>query len=223
MAIRAVVFDVGETLFEEGRPWADWADWIDVPPATLLAALGAVIAQRRHHREAFSLLRPGMVFEEERARKIAAGRLWLLEEDDLYPDARRCLARLRDLGYRVGVAGNQPQSMLDALAEMDLAVDFTGSSESWGVEKPDPAFFARVEALARVSASEICYVGDRVDNDVVPAQSAGMSGVLIRRGPWGYVQATWPEAAEADAVIDSLDELPEVLGRLDARSDAPRL
>ncbi len=34
--------------------------------------------------------------------------------------------------------------------------------------------------------SEVLYVGDRLDNDVLPAKSAGMQAVLIRRGPWGY-------------------------------------
>jgi FMN phosphatase YigB (HAD superfamily) len=50
-------------------------------------------------------------------------------------------------------------------------------------------------------------VGDRVDNDVAPAIAAGMTGVHIRRGPWGYLQEP-----PADAIrIASLDELPEVL------------
>lgn len=223
MAIRAVVFDLGETLFEEGRAWSDWAEWIGVPPATLFAALGAVIAQRLHHREAFSLLRPGMVFEEERARKIAAGRLWELDAEDLYPDAKGSLERLRELGYAIGIAGNQPESVTGRLAAMGLPVDFVGSSEAWGVEKPAPGFFARVEALAEVPAAEICYVGDRMDNDVLPARALGMAGVLVRRGPWGYVQATWPEAAEADAVVNGLDELPAVLGALGGADEPDRV
>ena len=31
-------------------------------------------------------------------------------EDDLYPDARPCLAALREMGLRVGVAGNQTKA-----------------------------------------------------------------------------------------------------------------
>jgi len=61
---------------------------------------------------------------------------------------------------------------------------------------------------------EIAYVGDRVDNDVLPAKAAGMTAVFVRRGPWGYVHAGWPEAARADARIDSLADLPDALRSL---------
>jgi FMN phosphatase YigB (HAD superfamily) len=33
----------------------------------------------------------------------------------------------------------------------------------------------------------VLYVGDRLDNDIRPAQDAGISAALIRRGPWGYI------------------------------------
>ena len=49
--IRMVVFDVGETLVDETRQWSEWAEWLNVPKFTFLAALGAVIASGRHHRE----------------------------------------------------------------------------------------------------------------------------------------------------------------------------
>jgi phosphoglycolate phosphatase-like HAD superfamily hydrolase len=38
-----------------------------------------------------------------------------------------------------------------------------------------------------------------------------MQTALIRRGPWGYLQAEWPQAAQADAIIDSLSEIPDLL------------
>ena len=54
----------------------------------------------------------------------------------------------------------------------------------------------------------IAYVGDRVDNDVLPAAAAGLLAVHVRRGPWGRLQATPPEAALA---LDDLASLPEAL------------
>ena len=56
----------------------------------------------------------------------------------------------------------------------------------------------------------ICYVGDRLDNDVLPAAEAGMMPVLIRRGPWGYLHAQRPQAQDV-TVIDSLGELITIL------------
>jgi FMN phosphatase YigB (HAD superfamily) len=92
-----------------------------------------------------------------------------------------------------------------------LPVDVVATSAEWGVWKPDPAFFARVALTLEAAAADIAYVGDRVDNDVLPARAAGMLAVHLRRGPWGYLQARWPQAADADVRIDSLTELPAAL------------
>ncbi len=95
---------------------------------------------------------------------------------------------------------------------MDLPVDAIRTSDEWGVEKPEPAFFDKVVELAGVPASRVAYVGDRLDNDVLPAADAGMLPILVRRGPWGYLHAERPEAATVP-IVDSLLELPELLTR----------
>jgi hypothetical protein len=68
-----VCFDVGETLIDETRLWAGWADWLGVTHLTFCAALGAIIAQRRDHREVFSLLRPGFDLAQARVARAATG------------------------------------------------------------------------------------------------------------------------------------------------------
>ena len=72
------------------------------------------------------------------------------------------------------------------------------------MEKPSPAFFAELVALAGEPPRAIAYVGDRVDNDIVPAAEAGMVTIFVRRGPWGEVHAHWPNAARADVQVDDL-------------------
>jgi hypothetical protein len=47
-----------------------------------------------------------------------------------------------------------------------------------------------------------------------------MLAVHLRRGPWGFLQAEWPGAAEADVRIDSLTELPAALAAVSARSES---
>ena len=191
MAVRVVVFDVGETLVDETNMWTRAAEAGGVTPFTLMAGLGATIALGRHHDDVWGLL----------GIPHAAG-TWT--PDDWYPDALPCIARLRASGYRVCASGNTPSSVEEGLR---VHFDAVGSSESWGVHKPDPAFFARVVELAGVEAGMIAYVGDRADNDVGPAIAAGMVGVHIRRGPWGHLQAP-PVGASR---IRSLDELPGAL------------
>lgn len=212
--IKAVVFDVGETLIDETRIWSRWADRLGVPRMALLGVLGGMAALDRQHREAFEVILPGLDIEAEMVR-------WAVDEpdglrenfdaDDLYHDARTALAELQRRGLTVVVAGNQPPQALAALVAMRLPVDAVFTSAQWGVEKPDPAFFTKVAEVAGVTPAEICYVGDRLDNDVLPAKRAGMMAVLIRRGPWGYLHSERPAAAETAAVIDSLHELPELL------------
>jgi FMN phosphatase YigB (HAD superfamily) len=209
--IRAVVLDLGETLLSEDRMWGSWADWLGVPRLTFSAVLGAVIERGQDYREVFGLLRPGFDFERERARKEAA-QPWALRREDLYPDALPCVARLRTAGLQVGIAANQPAQVEGQLAGIGLHADFVATSGRWGVAKPAAAFFDRVVAEAGVPAAEIAYVGDRIDNDVRPAQAAGMFAVWLRRGPWGFIQAALPGGAAAGANVGSLEELPGVLG-----------
>jgi FMN phosphatase YigB (HAD superfamily) len=124
-------------------------------------------------------------------------------QPDLHGDALPCLAALRALGLRLGAAGNMRAVHEGFLRPL---VDFVGSSERWGVEKPDAGFFARVVEEAGAPAAEIVYVGDRVDNDVLPALGAGLQAVRIRRGAHADV-----ESPAGTVTIDSLDELQEVL------------
>jgi FMN phosphatase YigB (HAD superfamily) len=213
--VRAVFFDVGETLICEDRIWRGWADWYGVPSLTFLGALGAVIERRAHHLDVFSYFDDDFDLDRVQAERAAAGTAYDFGPADLYADALPCLRALKEAGYLVGVAGNQPAHVTEAFfGSCGVALDVVASSAGWGVEKPDPAFFARVADAAGLPARAIAYVGDRVDNDVVPAAAAGLTAVFLRRGPWGYVHARWPEAAAAALRIESLTELPAALAAL---------
>ena len=205
--VEAVFLDVGETILDETRNWAAWADWLDVSTLTFFGVMGSGIEKGLHHREVYERIRPGIDLERERREFKAAGREPVATAEDLYPDAAPCLRALREAGLRVGLVGNQPSKIEPALASMDLAVDVIASSETWGVAKPSPEFFARVVEAAALPPERIAYVGDRLDNDVLPSLDAGMVAVFLRRGPWGFVHAERPEVARAHLRIDSLDEL----------------
>jgi FMN phosphatase YigB (HAD superfamily) len=213
--VQTVVFDVGETLVDETRHWGDWADWLGVPRFTFAAAFGAAVERGWHHRRVFDLVRPGIDYQAEHDRREAAGWRYTLEPADFYPDALPCLAALRAAGFRIGIAGNQPEAAETSLAALGVPADFIASSARWGVEKPDPAFFAKVAEAADAVPATIGYVGDRLDNDVLPAKAAGMLSVFIRRGPWGVIHGASPQAGEADLRIDTLAGLADRLSALD--------
>jgi HAD superfamily hydrolase (TIGR01549 family) len=209
--IRAVAFDIGETLINETRIWSRWADRLGVPQSTFMGVLGGLAVLDRLHREVFQIFRPDLDLNRELEN-------WRYEEpdslrenfdeEDLYPDVRDCFSGLRAAGLKVLIAGNQPLQAKAALEAMELAVDAILISAELGVEKPAPAFFDTVAGEAGVGPEEILYVGDRLDNDVLPARAAGMRTVLLKRGPWGYLHAERPEAKLADLVTDSLSEIP---------------
>lgn len=209
--IRAVVFDIGETLVDENRVWLAWADWLGVQPLTFLAVCGAVIERGGDHREPFRILRPDLDLVAASREREAAGDPDVIEPRDLYPDAIDALRGLRTAGYLVGVAGNQPQQVEALFREIGVTLDLIASSEGLGVQKPDPAFFAVIADRLGLAPGEIAYVGDRVDNDVRPAAAAGMRAIFLRRGPWAWVQAGRDRVPEAAASIDDLTTIVEVV------------
>lgn len=210
--VSAVVCDIGETLLDDSREWGAWADWVGVSRHTFSTVLGAVTAAGRDNAETFQYFRPGFDLARERQLREDTGHGEQIDDTDLYPDVRPSLTALRTGGLWVGIAGNQTPRAAELLRALDLPVNYIGTSGEWGVAKPNRRFFERVVEVAGCRPDEIVYVGDHRDNDVVPAKAAGLRAALIRRGPWGYLWADDPIVRQnADWVIDSLSELPDLL------------
>jgi len=216
--LRAVFFDVGETIVDESREYGTWADWLGIPRHTFSAVFGAVIARGGDYRETFQHFKPGFDLAAERDRRAEAGQPESFTEADLYPDARRCLAALREQGLLVGLAGNQTSRAEGILRSLDFPVDVIGTSDGWGVEKPSAAFFQRLIEEAGCPAEQILYVGDRLDNDVKPAQQQAIATAFLRRGPWGYILNDQAVLDRCLFRLDSLAELPELVAKHNADS-----
>jgi FMN phosphatase YigB (HAD superfamily) len=202
VALRAVFFDVGETLVDEERYWREMARAVDLGPHVIWAALGVTIARGEEH---FGLWRHLGINRPDAWDDV------VYSTDDLYPDAVGCLQAVRAMGLVVGLAGNQSAALESWARSAELPVDIVTGSASLGARKPDPAFFAGLVDATRCASGEIAYVGDRADNDVKPAAAAGLVAIHVRRGPWGRLQETPPEAALA---VDDLASLPDALASL---------
>jgi FMN phosphatase YigB (HAD superfamily) len=196
--LRAVWFDVGETLIDESREYGTWADWLGVPRHTFSAMFGAVIARGGDYREVFQHFRPGFDLGKERQARLDAGIGEYVNGHDLYPDARLCLQALKDTGYFVGVAGNQTARAGRFLHELKLPCDVLATSDEWGVTKPNTGFFHKLVAVSGYERGETAYVGDRLDFDIAPAARAGLFTVWLQRGPWGYILRPGEPAGVAD-------------------------
>ena len=206
MTERWVVLDVGETIIDETRVWSIWADMLGIPRLTFLAGFGAVLTRGGEHRDVFELFNvPDWRSAWPQHEAIYGG----FQADDLYPDAIPSIAALRDRGYRVAVIGNQPASRDEELRRIGVDTEVMAMSAEMGAAKPSPLFFEEaLELLGSPSPAAVAYVGDRVDNDVLPATVAGMRAVWIRRGPWGFIERL-PEGVSPALIVGSLSELAE--------------
>jgi HAD superfamily hydrolase (TIGR01458 family) len=76
--------------------------------------------------------------------------------------------------------------------------------------KPAPAFFEAALAHLGVGAGEALMVGDDIESDVLAAQRAGVTGVLVKTGK--YLPETHRAASgKPDHVLDSIADLPSLL------------
>ena len=207
-----VALDVGETLIDETRVWGAWAQELGISPLTFSAALWAAIASGEDHGHVFDALG---VPDWRRFGPAVEARYGGFQGVDLYPDALGAVERIAAQGRSVAILANQPARRTAQLLALGFRPDVIAMSEELGIAKPDPAFFARcLELMGRPDPRSVAYVGDRVDNDVVPSRAAGMRPVWIRRGPWGRLRED--VNGDAELVVQSLDELVERLPELEA-------
>ncbi|MEE4279717.1 MAG: HAD-IA family hydrolase [Halieaceae bacterium] len=87
--------------------------------------------------------------------------------------------------------------------------EFALLAEEVGASKPAADMFLAALELTGVAADEVLHVGDSVEHDVLGALGVGMRAAWLN--PEGH---DWTHDARPDALIRSLDELPDLLKRL---------
>ena len=127
----------------------------------------------------------------------------------LFPDVKPTLAALKALGLTLGVVSQHLFTSEDLKEELDQRgigeyFSLVVTSESAGVDKPDPEIYRRTAHLLGLRPEMICHVGNSLVNDALSAQQAGLRGVLVDR------EGSSPTVPGL-TVIHSLAELPAVL------------
>ncbi len=137
---------------------------------------------------------------------------WHSEDEVPYPDTHSILAALIDKGYRLGIIANQKLGTEGRLESWGLRQYFEviAASAEIGYAKPDKEIFERAFELAKCAAAESMMVGDRLDNDIIPAKAIGMKTVWVKNGLAQYQGAELGEGV-ADYQIGSLSELLRIL------------
>lgn len=131
-----------------------------------------------------------------------------------YDQPARVLERLRAEGYRLAVVSNFGHAgvLRDAFGRLGLLPHFEAFvvSADVGYLKPHRAVFdAALDALG-VGAQDAVMVGNDLECDVLGARRAGIKAVWT---PYPR-QRPAPRHPEADAVLERMADLPDVLAKL---------
>ena len=137
---------------------------------------------------------------------------WYKEDEELYPDTVKVLERLSK-SYKIGVIANQSLGTAGRLEEKGILqyIDLVIASAEEGVSKPDKKIFDIALSRANCEAGNAVMIGDRIDNDIVPAKKIGMKTIWIKQGFGKYWRISNQEE-QADYEVDNLTDLLELLG-----------
>ena len=180
--IERLFFDVGSTLVDEGQ-------------ANEHRLLDAIRNTNIPYNQAYA--QAVQLAKQKNAHPLKALGLpltpWHSEDEAVYPQAANCLAELHKK-YR------------GLLPMIDLIV----ASAEEGVEKPDLKIFQIALKRAKCHPENAIMIGDRIDNDIVPAKQIGMMTIWIRQGFGGMAENLTLEETP-DYCVHDLQELADFL------------
>jgi len=126
----------------------------------------------------------------------------------LYPETGGTLAALKARGLHLGVISNFDSRLFALLDGLGLThfFDSVVISTQVGAAKPQAAIFIQALAPHGLRPDEALYIGDSYEADVVGAQGAGLTPVLVDRhaheqSTEGYLQVK--SLAEIVTIIDT--------------------
>ncbi len=136
---------------------------------------------------------------------------WCIEDEVLYPYTAGCLEKLH-YKYKIGIIANQNPGAKDRLNDFGILqyIDLVVSSAEEGISKPDNRIFESALNRAGCKAENAVMIGDRIDNDIVPAKRLGMKTIWVRQGLWGLSVPLNSEET-ADFIVDSLYDILKIL------------
>jgi putative hydrolase of the HAD superfamily len=235
--MRAVLFDLGDTLICPAGPWdpviaracAALSETLcqrgipldcDSFSSEFATALRAYYAQRETSLEEPTTFR--MLHELLASKGYPAGdddvraaldALYAITRSNWHAaeDALPALRALRERGLRLGLLSNagddEDVHILAHEAGVTPFLDFIVTSAQIGFRKPDLRTFRAALAHWNFSPGDVAMIGDRLDADVAGGKSAGLFTVWITLNPLDLR----PDAPQPDLTISSLNQLPALL------------
>lgn len=203
MNVKWIFFDVGTTLIDETKAYNHRVrEMIE----------GTVITFEEFDKKRIELAIKGLDGNFEAIKYFNLKKTpWHFEDEKLYQDTIDILKYLVDKGYKLGIIANQSKGLSKRLELFGILnyFDLVIASEELGVSKPNQLIFRNGLERTNCDPHECVMVGDRLDNDIIPAKKIGMKTIWIRQGLAMY-QDKLLGRENADLIIDSLVELKDI-------------
>lgn len=200
--VKWLFFDVGWTLVNEDKALEDRLRKI---------AEAANTTYDNVYETALNFYKQKKKGDSETAKLLGVSLpVWQKEYEAPFSDAVQCLEFLSGK-YKIGVIANQSFGTEQRLEEYGLLkyIDLVVASAEEGVSKPDKRIFEIALNRSGCKACDSVMIGDRIDNDIVPANLLGMHTVWIKQSMWRYWIQT-DNVEKPDYTVDSLSELCEL-------------
>lgn len=203
--IEWIFFDLGSTLLDEEAAYGYYIDKCVKKLESLDIEVSSDSYKKKMAEYAHQSLDPIRATWHYFARTEPRP-LWTNEGIKLYSEVRDVLETLSK-HYRLGIVANQSSSVRELLKDWGIEAYFQLLilSEEVGLSKPDTTIFTLALQKANIPADRVVYVGDRYDNDILPAKSLGMWTVRILTGFGKYAGEN--DKLKSDWCVTSLQEL----------------
>lgn len=201
--IKWLFFDVGSTLVDESK-------CIDKRCEVIIENNG--IDRKEFYDKVYEFAKTDH-FAVKTAAKYYGFEIprWYGELECLYPDVDKTLKKLSEK-YKLGIIANQVSGTKDRLDNWGIGkyFDVIAASAEEGCEKPDLKIFERALNKAGCKPEESVMIGDRLDNDIVPANKIGMKTIWVRQG-FAQYQSASNEYEQADFTVDKISDILKLL------------
>lgn len=201
--IKWIFFDIGSTLVDETKAYRHRIED---------AISGTDITYQEFYDRMIGYYRQNLKGNKETIKYYGLKHTkWHIEDEVLFPETKSCLESLNKK-YHLGVIANQALGLKERLENWGILkhFDVVVSSADEGISKPDLEIFRRALSIAQCPTNEAIMVGDRLDNDIIPANKIGIKTVWIKQG-FGKYQVPVNQEEKANYSISNLKQLCRIL------------
>lgn len=206
-AIQSIFFDIGYTLVNEDDVWlARCKEQAATKQAQLLGITADMLWEDVTNASVTFQSQWNSVIQKYGFTQSAK---YQSELETLYDDAKIVLEKLSQ-HFRLGIIANQSGNLSDRLRNWNIDKYFSTiiSSADYGISKPDERLFFEALQKSGCEACNAVMVGDRLDNDILPANKLGFQTVRIKQG---FAKEQIPPSVQHQPTYE-VNNLTELLG-----------